>query len=115
LIVVTIDVGLLYGFAALQPMHGGIRIGIGCLLPTAAILAVGAGGAAADIVWIDHSERPGRPGTETPGIVGGSYTSAGLAGDPAFNHVYLVRCVNESGRGPPSKRVGEFDFSLDTP
>ncbi len=55
------------------------------------------------------------PGTETSGISGGSYTVTGAAGDPAVNHFFLVRCVNESGEGPPSNRVGEFDFALETP
>jgi hypothetical protein len=55
------------------------------------------------------------PGTEVSGILGGSYVAAGVTGDPATNHFYLVRCVNESGEGPPSNRVGEFDFALETP
>jgi hypothetical protein len=55
------------------------------------------------------------PGTEVSGIMGGTYTASGATGDPATNHFYLVRCVNESGEGPPSNRVGEFDFALETP
>ncbi len=55
------------------------------------------------------------PGTEVSGISGGSYAAVGVAGDPTVNHFYLVRCVNESGEGPPSNRVGEFDFALETP
>jgi len=52
------------------------------------------------------------PGSEVSGLTGGSLTVPGILGDPGTHHFFLVRGVNESGEGPPSNRVGEFEFEM---
>ena len=41
------------------------------------------------------------------------WTDSGAAGNPATNYTYLIRADGDCGESANSKRMGEFDFSLE--
>ncbi|MDQ7051941.1 MAG: hypothetical protein Q9P14_03225 [candidate division KSB1 bacterium] len=44
-----------------------------------------------------------------------TYTDANVLGDPNVNHFYVVRAYVNGSPGPPSTRVGEFEYELISP
>lgn len=52
------------------------------------------------------------PGTPLATTGNSTWTDVGAAGDPLVNYYYIVRAQNACGESADSKRLGEFDFTL---
>ncbi len=63
-----------------------------------------------------HAYFPAEPPDSIAFVPSASYTDAGVAGSPAWNHYYRVRAVDLAwNRAAPSNTAGEFDIGLSGP
>jgi len=63
--------------------------------------------------YFDPDQGEGSKISTEPATTGEmTYPDAGVVGDPAQNHFYVVRGYVNSGASGPSNQVGEFDFEL---